>query len=81
MQADDLNLIWKSKVNWKKRLKRFREFMICDLCWHELHEVFSRTSVINRGISRVGHFVNCVGLPPLCFPCTQDDICEFEDRE
>lgn len=52
--------------------------MICDLCRPEPHEVFSRTSVINRGITRVGHLINCVGLTPLCFPCTLDDILKIE---
>lgn len=33
----------------------------------EPSEVFSVTPAINRGIPRVVHFVNCVGLTPLCF--------------
>lgn len=33
----------------------------------EPSEVFSKTPAINRGIPRVVHFVNCVGLTPLCF--------------
>jgi len=71
MQAEDLNLIWKSKANGEKRLKRFREFMICDLCGPEPSEIFLGLLLSTEVFRELGIFVNCVGLPPLFFHMQQ----------
>ena len=40
----------------------------------EPSEVFSKTPAINRGIPRVVHFVNCVGLTPLVFSGVHGEV-------
>ena len=49
----------------EKRLKTSGEFQICESYRPHPSEVFYQPPVNNRGIPRVRHFVNCVGLTPL----------------